>query len=167
MQLRRRDEQLRDAGSSRAAAGSGLRSAQGLLADVGVQNLATLQAALLHDTLEDTETSFGELVEQFGSEVAQLVQEVTDDKTLPKEQRKALQVSHASAKSERAALIKTADKICNLQDLLRDPPQGWETARLRCYFDWAKRVVSALPCASQPLRESFDKTWAVGVQRYA
>src|SRR5215212_9505404 len=85
-----------------------------MLAEVAnVQDLATLQAAVLHDILEDTETTYAELVEQFGAEVAQLVQEVTDDKALPKETRKALQVSDAAGKSDKAALVKTADKICN------------------------------------------------------
>jgi guanosine-3',5'-bis(diphosphate) 3'-pyrophosphohydrolase len=88
-----------------------------LLAFVGIEDLEVLQAALLHDTVEDTDTSFQELEERFGKAVADIVQEVTDDKALPKGERKRLQVEHAAQLSREAKLVKLADKICNLRDI--------------------------------------------------
>jgi guanosine-3',5'-bis(diphosphate) 3'-pyrophosphohydrolase len=86
-----------------------------LLADVGgITDVATLVAAILHDTIEDTETTPGELEEQFGPVVRNVVEEVTDDKTLGKAVRKELQIEHAPTLSRRAKAIKLADKIANM-----------------------------------------------------
>src|SRR5437016_2841167 len=82
--------------------------------DAGVDDENTLVAAILHDTVEDTETSFEELKERFGLLIAETVAEVTDDKSLPKPKRKALQIEHAPHLSRHAKLVKLADKICNL-----------------------------------------------------
>src|ERR1019366_3407964 len=98
-------------------------------------------AALLHDTVEDTGTTKEELAETFGSDVADLVMEVTDDKSLPKAERKRLQIVHASQISVRAQVIKLADKISNLRGILASPPADWSVERKRDYFEWAKRVV--------------------------
>ena len=76
-----------------------------------------LIAALLHDTVEDTDSSFGELEQHFGQSVASIVREVTDDKALAKDERKRLQVGHAADLSRKAKLVKLADKICNLRDI--------------------------------------------------
>lgn len=109
-----------------------------LLATTGeVDDIDVLRAAILHDTIEDTETTFFELQDRFGSTVANLVQEVTDDKALPKQRRKELQVEHAPHKSNGAALVKLADKICNLKDIATTPPADWPLARRQEYFDWA------------------------------
>jgi guanosine-3',5'-bis(diphosphate) 3'-pyrophosphohydrolase len=77
-----------------------------------------VQAALLHDTIEDTETTREELIDHFGSDVANLVVEMTDDKSLPKQERKRLQIENAPKKSERAQTIKLADKISNLRSIV-------------------------------------------------
>ncbi|TPX60753.1 hypothetical protein SpCBS45565_g07437 [Spizellomyces sp. 'palustris'] len=105
-----------------------------------VQDIATLQAAVLHDTVEDTDTSFEELALEFGNEVRQIVAECTDDKTLPKSDRKRLQVENAPKKSDKAKLVKMADKIYNLRDLQREPPADWTLDRVREYFLWAQKV---------------------------
>jgi guanosine-3',5'-bis(diphosphate) 3'-pyrophosphohydrolase len=133
-----------------------------LLASVGVKDLRVLQAALLHDTVEDTDTSLEEREERLGEIVASIVREVTDDKSLPKAERKRLQVQHAAGLSREAKLVKLADKICNLRDILASPPAKWSLARRRKYFDWAKRVVDELRgTAPEPeLEVLFDAEYA-------
>lgn len=132
-----------------------------LLAVVGcVDDIAVLQAAVLHDTLEDTETTYEELEQRFGSRVAQVVLEVTDDKALPKQRRKELQVESAPHKSADAALVKLADKTCNLRDVAATPPTDWTLERRREYFDWARRVVDGLPVVSSALRAEFDTAFS-------
>lgn len=101
-----------------------------ILCEVGIDDADVIVAALLDDTVEDTETTPGEIVTMFGERVASLVAEVTDDKRLPKVTRKQLQVAHAASKSEGARLIKLADKIANLRDLAEHPPQ-WDDERMR------------------------------------
>ena len=123
----------------------------------GVKDIAVLAAAILHDTLEDTRTTPAELEVQFGADIRQLVEEVTDDKTLPKNERKRLQVERASHKSDRAKLIKIADKICNLQDITNSPPVDWPTERRAEYFDWAERVVGGARGVSRDLERRFDQ----------
>lgn len=126
----------------------------------GIDDIVVLQAAILHDTVEDTNTTLDELVERFGSQVASVVAEVTDDKALPKARRKELQVEHAAHKSREAALVKFADKTCNLRDMAASPPHDWTLERRREYFDWAKRVVDGLPAVSYELRAAFDAAFA-------
>lgn len=126
----------------------------------GVEDETLLLAALLHDTLEDTETSPEELQAAFGPEVCALVQEVSDDKTLPQAQRKALQIVHATQLSPRAKQLKLADKICNLRDLLRNPPQDWSLERKQAYFDWARQVAVGLRGVNPALEALFDQLLA-------
>jgi len=123
----------------------------------GVRHVPTLVAGILHDTVEDTDTTPGELRSLFGEEVAAIVLEVTDDKDLPKAERKRLQVEHAPWKSVPAKCVKLADKICNLRDVVHDPPSNWSLERRREYLDWAERVVAGLRGASPPLEEFFDR----------
>ncbi len=131
-----------------------------LLATAGeVTDLAVLKAAVLHDTLEDTETSESELRERFGDEVADLVLEVTDNKSLPKARRKELQVEHAAVVSRGAALVKIADKVCNLRDLATSPPPDWPVERRQEYFDWARRVVERLPVSNAGLEQAFEEAY--------
>ncbi len=131
-----------------------------LLATVGgVRDMATLQAALLHDTVEDTDTTVAELQRHFGAHVAGIVREVTDDRTLPKAARKAAQIEHAPHLSREAALVKLADKTCNLVDVAHAPPAGWPLQRRREYFDWALAVVQRLPTVSAALRARFDEAF--------
>lgn len=127
-----------------------------------VKDTEIIIAALLHDTVEDTETTFEEINEIFGPRVASLVEEVTDDKTLPKHIRKMLQISHAPHKSPGAALIKLADKLYNLSDLLYFPPPDWTQERVDQYFVWAQTVVDNLPKVNQPLKDAVDAT----IQKY-
>jgi GTP diphosphokinase / guanosine-3',5'-bis(diphosphate) 3'-diphosphatase len=131
-----------------------------LLASVGVNEGVVLLAALLHDTVEDTATTFDELEQHFGSRVAGIVREVTDDKSLAKEERKRLQVEHAPSLSREAKLVKLADKICNLHDIQSSPPMGWSVERKREYFDWAKRVVDRLRGVNPQLEQLFYTRYA-------
>jgi guanosine-3',5'-bis(diphosphate) 3'-pyrophosphohydrolase len=91
--------------------------------------------------------------------VAGVVAEVTDDKSLPKARRKRLQVEHAAKASGRAKLVKLADKICNLEDILESPPADWTVERKREYFDWAKEVVDQVGAVNAPLRRRFDRLY--------
>jgi guanosine-3',5'-bis(diphosphate) 3'-pyrophosphohydrolase len=125
----------------------------------GIDDPVVLQAAILHDTIEDTETTYDEILALFGAEVADVVMEVTDDKSLEKAVRKQLQVDHAPAKSRAAALVKLADKTCNLRDIASSPPSGWSLQRRREYFDWAKRVVDGLPKVNPALEQAFHEAW--------
>ena len=122
----------------------------------GVTDLAMLQAAILHDTIEDTQTTPQELDEQFGQEVRLLVQEVTDDKSLPKEDRKRLQVEHAPHLSAAAKQIKIADKSCNLGDITPTEPAGWPLQRNREYLEWAENVVAGCRGCNPQLEQHFD-----------
>ncbi len=128
-----------------------------LLADVGrVADLQVLLAAVLHDTVEDTNTTFEELEGIFGPEVRRLVEEVTDDKKLPKLDRKRLQITHAPRLSARAKQIKIADKICNVRDLIHNPPSSWSPERRREYLDWAEKVVAGCRDSNAGLLQRFD-----------
>jgi GTP diphosphokinase / guanosine-3',5'-bis(diphosphate) 3'-diphosphatase len=122
----------------------------------GIADPVILAAALLHDTLEDTETDYEELRGQFGEEIADVVVEVTDTKWLSKEARKRLQISKASHSSERAKAVKIADKICNLRDILASPPADWSLERKQKYFDWAKQVMDGVRGGHSELEHRFD-----------
>ncbi len=119
-------------------------------------------AALLHDTIEDTKTTAEELAREFGPEVAAVVVEVTDDKRLPKAERKRLQVENAPHKSPRAKLIKIADKTSNLRAILASPPVDWDAARKREYFEWAARVVAGCRGMNRALEAHFDGAYQEG-----
>lgn len=138
-----------------------LQLAHVLATEGDVSDLETLMAAVLHDTVEDTETTEDELRERFGKEVADVVMEVTDDKTLRKAERKQRQIEHAPQMSERATLVKLADKTCNLRDVAGSPPAGWSLQRKQEYFDWAKQVVDGLPPVNDRLRRAFDSAFAL------
>lgn len=126
----------------------------------GVTDEVVLAAALLHDTIEDTDTAESELVENFGEEVAQVVVQVTDDKTLPKAERKRLQIEHAAKISYRARLVKLADKIANIRDVAHSPPKDWPLERRQEYFDWAKKVVDQLGPVNLPLLKVFAEAYS-------
>ena len=122
----------------------------------GITSPKVLAAALLHDTLEDTKTTRAELWQAFGPSITKIVEEVTDDKRLPKQRRKELQVEHAAHISTRAKLVKLADKISNLSDIITSPPAGWSLQRKREYFDWAKRVIDQVRGTNSKLERRFD-----------
>lgn len=126
----------------------------------GVDDTATLMAAILHDTVEDTEATAEEIEEVFGPEVRDLVMEVTDDKSLPKPERKRLQMEHAPHMSERARLIKLADKTCNVRDIGRSPPADWDAERRAEYLAWAKSVVDGCRGTNAALERYFDECLA-------
>lgn len=125
----------------------------------GVPELAVV-AALLHDTIEDTDTTPEEIAAVFGPQVLAVVLEVTDDRNLPKAARKQAQIDHAPHLSHEAKLVKLADKICNLRDLANSPPAGWPLARKQEYFDWAHAVVQGLRGAHAGLEPLFDAAYA-------
>ena len=125
----------------------------------GVRDAVVIASALLHDMLEDTETSPAELRGAFGAQIAAIVEEVTDVKWLASNSRKRLQVARASRASLRAKQVKLADKICNLRDLLASPPKGWSLERKREYFDWAKSVVDQLRGTNPRLERRFDQLY--------
>lgn len=126
----------------------------------GIADGKVLAAALLHDTIEDTDATAEELEAVFGKEITAIVLEVTDDKSLPKAERKRLQVEHAKTISHRAKLVKLADKICNLRDLVTSPPASWSEKRIEEYFDWARAVVEGLRGTNSPLEKQFDSIYA-------
>jgi guanosine-3',5'-bis(diphosphate) 3'-pyrophosphohydrolase len=131
-----------------------------VLAEVGgVTDAATLCAALLHDTIEDTDTTRDELVREFGAEIAALVGEVSDDKSLAKADRKRMQVEHAATLSDKAKRVKLADKISNLSDVARSPPADWSLERRREYFDWARSVIDRLRGVDATLEAAFDAAY--------
>ena len=127
--------------------------------EAGIEDEKVLVAAILHDTLEDTETTTQELAELFGDDVTTIVLEVTDDKSLPKAERKRLQVEHAPMISRRAKLVKFADKIANLRDISASPPAGWSQHRQQEYCDWAKAVVDGMRGIHQTLERIFDEAY--------
>ncbi|MBI3173422.1 MAG: bifunctional (p)ppGpp synthetase/guanosine-3',5'-bis(diphosphate) 3'-pyrophosphohydrolase [Chloroflexi bacterium] len=141
-----------------------LQVAEALASIGGVQDVSLLVAALLHDTVEDTGTRPEEIEAEFGAEVLFLVMEVTDDKGLPKPERKRLQVEHAPHKSHRAKQLKLADKICNVNDILNTPPADWSLQRRREYLLWTEQVVEGLRGANPGLERRYDELLAEGKQ---
>lgn len=126
----------------------------------GVTDFRILQAAVLHDTLEDTQATAEELEARFGATVRGLVEEVTDDKSLPKAERKRLQVQHAPSLSAGARQIKIADKICNVRDVCMRPPRDWPMDRRLEYLAWAERVVAGCRGVNAALERQFDRILA-------
>jgi guanosine-3',5'-bis(diphosphate) 3'-pyrophosphohydrolase len=133
----------------------------------GITETPVLCAAILHDTVEDTQTTYAELERRFGAEIAGIVREVTDDTSLPKARRKELQVEHAPHLSRGAKLVKLADKICNLRDVAEDPPANWPRERRVEYFEWAGRVINGLRGTHPALEAVFDAVYARGLSLVA
>lgn len=130
----------------------------------GVRDPITLISAMLHDILEDTATTPEELASLFGKEILEVVREVSDDKSLPKAVRKRLQIEHAPHISNRAKLIKLADKICNLNDLLESPPRSWNFVRRQDYLLWTEQVVNGLRGTNPALEQQYDELLQSGKQ---
>lgn len=133
--------------------------------EAGETDTALLAAAILHDVIEDTVESVNEknklislIGNMFGKEIISLTLEVTDDKTLDKQERKRLQVEHASTRSLNAKKLKIADKIMNLRDITDNPPEGWSLSRISDYLDWAENVVAGLRGVNEKLEDLFDET---------
>ena len=125
----------------------------------GITDPVVLCAALLHDTIEDTDTTADELTLAFGPLITTVVQEVTDDKNLDKAVRKQLQIEHARHASAQAQLVKLADKICNLRDIAATPPADWTQQRKDEYFDWAKAVIDGVRGVHPQLESLFDEAY--------
>jgi GTP diphosphokinase / guanosine-3',5'-bis(diphosphate) 3'-diphosphatase len=125
-----------------------------------VTDIEVICAALLHDTVEDTETTPEELEQEFGQVIQSIVMEVTDDKTLPKAERKRLQIEHAAHASVQAKLVKLADKISNLRDVANNPPPAWSLERRQEYFDWAKDVIDKVRGVHPALEAVFDAAYS-------
>lgn len=125
----------------------------------GITDPVVLCAALLHDTIEDTNTTVDELRATFGEAITAIVLEVTDDKNLDKAVRKQLQIEHASHASPQAKLVKLADKICNLRDITASPPADWDLDRKTQYFDWANSVIAGIRGTHPRLEALFDEAY--------
>jgi guanosine-3',5'-bis(diphosphate) 3'-pyrophosphohydrolase len=130
-----------------------------LVNEADVTDAETLITALLHDTIEDTDATFEEIESEFGLTIAELVMEVTDDGSLPKLERKAMQIQHAPDLSYKARLVKLADKIANLRDIDTSPPAGWSVHRMQDYFDWAKEVIDGMRGTHEILEAIFDEVY--------
>jgi len=129
-----------------------------LLTNIGnVEDYDTLIAAVLHDTIEDTQTTKEEITELFGSDVCKMVLELTDDKSLPKVERKQLQIKHAPRLSYGAKQIKLCDKISNIRDVTENPPHDWSNERQIEYVEWGEKVVAGLRGANENLESYFDE----------
>lgn len=130
-----------------------------------VDDVIVLISALLHDTVEDTDTTLAEIATLFGQEVATVIAQVTDDKSLPQATRKQLQVEHAASVSDRAKLVKLADKIANVRDMAIAPPLAWSLERQREYCDWGKRVVDRMRGTHAVLEMLFDQAYAAAIRK--
>lgn len=131
-----------------------------LVTEAGIEDVAVICGALLHDTVEDTETTPEELEQVFGPQIRAIVMDVTDDKTLEKHIRKQRQIEHAAHACREAKLVKLADKICNLRDIASCPPADWSLERKQQYFDWAKAVVDRVRGTHPGLERIFDEAYA-------
>jgi guanosine-3',5'-bis(diphosphate) 3'-pyrophosphohydrolase len=162
---RHRDQRRKDAGQTPYV--NHLISVASLIAGVGgVGDPTVLQAAVLHDSVEDVGVTGAELAERFGADIAGLVAEVTDNTSLPREERKRLQVERAHRLSPRAKVIKLADKIANVTDIIEHPPAGWSRRRCCEYFDWSAAVVAGCRGANARLERRFDEVLARGRAEY-
>lgn len=139
-----------------------------LLTNVGnVEDYDVLIAAVLHDTIEDTETTKEEITERFGEDVGEMVLELTDDKSLPKATRKQLQIEHAPHISNGAKQIKLCDKISNIRDVTENPPHDWTSERRREYVEWGEKVVAGLRGANADLENYFDELVEKAKRKFA
>ena len=136
-----------------------------LAVEAGITDTDVLVAAVLHDVIEDCsgpgqihiEARRDEIRRQFGADVLALVEAVTDDKALPKPERKRAQVEHAAHLPHGARLVKLADKTANLRDLASTPPADWPVERLQQYRAWAAEVVGAMRGTHAGLEGLFDR----------
>ena len=159
--MKHRDQRRKDAEQS-PYINHPIQVANILATDGEVEDETLLMAAVLHDTIEDTQTSKSELESMFGPEVLKIVLEVTDDKSLEKAERKRLQVENAPQKSARAKQLKLADKICNIRDINRTSPVGWPMDRKIAYLDWAEQVCNGCFGANELLDQKFRSELATG-----
>lgn len=127
--------------------------------EANITDIDVICGALLHDTVEDTDTSFNELEREFGENITKIVRDVTDDKSLEKAVRKQAQIDHAAHICDQAKMVKLADKISNLRDITASPPADWNVQRKQEYFDWAKQVVDQVRGVNLTLEQLFDEVY--------
>ena len=127
-----------------------------ILSEIGsIEDPEILSAALLHDTLEDTDTSAHELDKNFGSRVRIIVEELTDNDMLTFSQSKQMQIENAPYLSKNATLVRIADKISNVSDVIENPPPEWNQKRCNKYVDWAEAVMNNCQKVNQDLENHF------------
>ena len=122
-----------------------------------IQDPIILFAAILHDTIEDTDTTRDEIKERFGEDVLSIVLEVTDDKSMPKMERKRHQVAHAPELSYKARIVKLGDKLINCRDILNHPPADWTLKRRQDYIQWGADVLFQIRGTNPQLEAAFDR----------
>jgi guanosine-3',5'-bis(diphosphate) 3'-pyrophosphohydrolase len=125
-----------------------------------ITDVEVICGALLHDTVEDTQTTPEELESEFGSVIKNIVMDVTDDKSLKKHERKQAQIDHAAHINDKAKLVKLADKISNLRDVSLNPPPDWSLERRQEYFDWANKVIEQIRGINPGLESIFDEIYS-------
>lgn len=130
-----------------------------------IEDENTIIAALLHDVIEDTDTTEQDISEAFNSEIAQIVLEVSDDKHLSIEERKALQIKNAPHLSDEAKIIRVADKICNIRDVIDFPPITWNKKRKIIYLNWTRNIVDQIRNTNISLETLFDKYYTEGISK--
>lgn len=125
----------------------------------------TVIAAILHDVIEDTNTKKEEIAELFNENIASIVMEVSDDKDLPSDIRKGMQIDNAANLSKQAKLIRIADKVCNVRDIIDFPPKTWNKIRRIYYLHWTKDVIDQIRGTNAALEELYDKYYQEGIKR--
>jgi guanosine-3',5'-bis(diphosphate) 3'-pyrophosphohydrolase len=132
-----------------------------LIASVGlISDIDILRAAVLHDVVEDTPCTISDIRNHFGGFVGNIVEEVTDNKSLSKDERKRLQIEHAHDMSYPARVVKLADKLHNLTDLIMNPPPHWSEFRIQGYFVWAHKVIEGLRGTNVHLEKALDSVFS-------
>ncbi len=131
-----------------------------ILSECGVTDAATLCAAVLHDTIEDTDTTKEEVISLFGQEVYDIVMDCSDDKSLGKIDRKREQIRHAAHVSPKAKLVKLADKYSNISGLLTDPPAKWSQETIIGYVRWGFLVCENLYGENETLNQRMKDLFA-------
>ena len=131
-----------------------------LLCKAGIEDVDILCAGVLHDTVEDTNATLEEIELRFGARVAQMVADVTDDKSLPKQVRKQKQIEHVLVASEGAKLVKLADKYSHLSDLMSNPPSAWSPDEIQGYAYWCLAVVKQIRGLNAWFDYKFDQLFA-------
>lgn len=126
----------------------------------GIEDAAVLAAAVLHDTIEDTETTHAELAGLFGREIADIVAELSDEAGLSWQERKRLEIEHAKHISDRAKVIKLSDKTCNVSDTVSNPPGEWTLSRRRDYLEFAELVAQGCQGVNLALDREFERVLA-------
>ncbi|MBI3509186.1 MAG: bifunctional (p)ppGpp synthetase/guanosine-3',5'-bis(diphosphate) 3'-pyrophosphohydrolase [Bacteroidetes bacterium] len=135
-----------------------------LISEGGIDDHEILIAAVLHDVVEDTQVTGQDIREKFGKRVEKIVLELTDDKSLSKDERKKAQLDSAASLSREARFIRLSDKICNVYDILYAPPGNWGMDRRRDYLFWAEAVIEKIKGINEPLEKKFAELMKEGIR---